>query len=235
MQNQITILKRATIKKASADYGVNPGDIVYLIKGSTGKVYMTTLRRTKKHSCLCAGFTHRKKCYHIDHLRGIENARWEAEHSYRMSDEVHAKLASIAHEAIIETPEIEEEVTELKDIASAPEIIGHEAIEEVPAPPCKGNLHSQPQTAEMPAWLAMLPSRREKVNPALVEDAKKEVLLEEEIARRLSILKADKIDSLRWIASKRGLTIKSRKKIDYINAIISSIRLELEREYGLAA
>jgi hypothetical protein len=98
--------------------------------------------------------------------------------------------------------------------------------------PAKGT-DVQPMTA--PATVAEIKARKNKVSSAEVEEAKKEVIVEEEIARRLKLLKSGKIDSLRWIAKNRGLDIKSRKKIDFINAIISSIRMELERAHGIAA
>lgn len=93
MEKQISVLKRAEIKKASNDYNVIPGDLVCIVKGSTGNVYVTTLRRNKQHTCTCPA---RKECYHIKALRVLENARYDAEKAYHMSDAVYAKLASIA-------------------------------------------------------------------------------------------------------------------------------------------
>lgn len=57
--------------------------------------------------------------------------------------------------------------------------------------------------------------------------------VEQEIARLLSVYQSYKIDTLRHRASKRGIDIKSRKRVDFINAILSSDRLMLEREYCL--
>lgn len=58
-------------------------------------------------------------------------------------------------------------------------------------------------------------------------------MVEQEISRLLSIYKTYKISDLRYRASKRGIDIKSRKRVDFINAILSSDRLMLEREYCL--
>jgi hypothetical protein len=88
-----------------------------------------------------------------------------------------------------------------------------------------------------PATVAEVKARKNKVaaNQCEVEEAKQEILLEEKIAHQLSLLKSAKMDSLRYKAKCRGLDIKSRKRIDFINAIISSIRLDLERVHGIAA
>lgn len=58
-------------------------------------------------------------------------------------------------------------------------------------------------------------------------------MVDQEISRRLALLKTSRIDTLRYIASKRGIDIKSRKRVDFINAIIGSVKLELERKYCL--
>lgn len=77
----------------------------------------------------------------------------------------------------------------------------------------------------------------ESVAPVVQTEETAEVdgraMVEQEISRLLSIYKTYKISDLRYRASKRGIDIKSRKRVDFINAILSSDRLMLEREYCL--
>jgi hypothetical protein len=77
---EVTVLKRACVTKVNTAYFVNPGDVINLVKNGGGRVYTTILRRSKQHTCTCAGNAlGHKQCYHIKHCVGLENARWEAE------------------------------------------------------------------------------------------------------------------------------------------------------------
>src|SRR4051812_34278885 len=87
----ITILKRAECKKASTSYGVQVGDLIYLVKGDTGNVYVTTLRNDGHHSCTCKST---RKCYHIKGCEKANNARIEA--------------AKVVTPEVVETPEQKE-------------------------------------------------------------------------------------------------------------------------------
>lgn len=233
MERQVTVVVRASFKKVSEEYNVIPGDIVCIVKGSTGNVYTTTLRRNKQHTCTCpANVLAGHMCYHIQYARTLENARYAAENEYVMSDALHAKLASIAtaEQEITTTEESQTpfESETVQPVESNPEVVGV--------------LNGQPQSAEMPAWLAILPSRQQKKvevhvveRQAQIEQAKKEIILENEIACRLKILKNEKMEGLKKIALSRNLTVASRKKADYIQAIIADIRNDLEAEMGIAA
>ncbi len=98
MTKEITVLKRAEVKKASESYNVVPGDLICIVKGSTGNTYTTILRRNKQHSCTCPGNAKAHcKCYHIKELVKIENARYDA-----------AKAVKEAERVIAEAPRIEQ-------------------------------------------------------------------------------------------------------------------------------
>jgi hypothetical protein len=72
------------------------------------------------------------------------------------------------------------------------------------------------------------------VSPEITEETS-DIDIEQEVAHQLSLLKSAKIDSLRWIAYKRGIVIKSRTRKALIDAIIASVRAKLEQKEAIAA
>jgi hypothetical protein len=114
MTKEITVLKRAEVKKASESYNVVPGDLICIVKGSTGNTYTTILRRNKQHSCSCPGHTHHRKCYHVTQLKAIENARYDAakavKEAERVIAEAHEEVGQIAPTQKDQTPLIVETV-----------------------------------------------------------------------------------------------------------------------------
>lgn len=78
-QRELTVLKRAVCKKASTSYGVQAGDLIFLVKNDKEDVYTTILRNTGKHTCTCQGnASFGRKCYHIKHVECQENIRRES-------------------------------------------------------------------------------------------------------------------------------------------------------------
>ena len=76
---ELTVLKRAEVKKASTAYGVQAGDLICLVKNDKEDVYTVTLRNTGKHTCTCkANASFGRKCYHIKHVECQENIRRES-------------------------------------------------------------------------------------------------------------------------------------------------------------
>lgn len=75
----LTILKRAEIKKASRDYSVQPGDLIFIVKTDKEDIYTTTLRNNGKPSCTCkANACFGRKCYHITYCECQTNYRRES-------------------------------------------------------------------------------------------------------------------------------------------------------------
>jgi hypothetical protein len=76
---ELTVLKRAEVKKASTSYAVAKGDLICLVKNDKEDVYTVTLRNTGKHTCTCkANASFGRKCYHIKHVECQENIRRES-------------------------------------------------------------------------------------------------------------------------------------------------------------
>lgn len=75
-QKTVTVLARYFIKAT--------GSICCLVKNGEGKQYCVTLNRNKQHTCTCAAYTKaHKTCYHVEHIREIENARAARENAAR--------------------------------------------------------------------------------------------------------------------------------------------------------
>jgi hypothetical protein len=75
----VTVLVRYEIKQDYAPKGLHKGDVVLYVRNGEGKCYYTTLRRNKAHSCSCRGNAEfSKRCYHIDQMVQVENARYAA-------------------------------------------------------------------------------------------------------------------------------------------------------------
>jgi hypothetical protein len=77
-QRELTVLKRAECKKASKAYGVQAGDLIFLVKNDKEDVHETILRNNGKHSCTCKAGTFGRKCYHITYCEGQANIRRES-------------------------------------------------------------------------------------------------------------------------------------------------------------
>lgn len=163
MERQITVVKRAEVKKANESYNVVPGDIICVVKGSTGNVYVTTLRRNKQHTCTCKGNAlGHYECYHIKNLKALENARYAAEKVYVMSDALHAKLSSIAFVEQVINYEKRQILESVPAQQQSPEVSGPKVRKQGDKLVKTPVLNSAPQSTQMPAWLAILPSRQKK-------------------------------------------------------------------------
>jgi hypothetical protein len=76
---EITILKRAEVKKASAAYNVNPGDVIHIVKGEKNSIHVVTLRNNGHNSCTCVGNAqYDRHCYHLKGCEHANNAHIEA-------------------------------------------------------------------------------------------------------------------------------------------------------------
>lgn len=129
------------------------GIVTYAVRSSNGKdIYCTTFIEGKASGCSCP--SHTGSCYHRTQLAALEAARKAVApvvatpvevapvQEYRMSEGVYAKLAVIAGE---------------KQQALEPKQTIRAKVNDVGQ---RGNLNGAAQTTQMPAWLAILPSRQ---------------------------------------------------------------------------
>jgi membrane protein involved in colicin uptake len=130
-ERPVAVLKRAEIKRASSSgYAVNPGDIICLVKGESGNVHTTTLRRNKKHTCTCEGNARwHRQCYHIKAMVKAENARWEAERNHEASVAAHQAERAEADRIAAEAKVIEEaRQVAATELAKAGEVVAEAAV-----------------------------------------------------------------------------------------------------------
>jgi hypothetical protein len=76
---ELTVLKRAEVKKASTAYGVQPGDLIFLVQNDQEDVHVVTCRNNGNNTCTCKGNAQfHKKCYHITFCLNQTNIRRES-------------------------------------------------------------------------------------------------------------------------------------------------------------
>ena len=183
---------------------------MYVVKGDTGNAHVVTLRRNKKHTCTCEGnAVWKRQCYHIKHCVIDANTC----HAAKV-----AATKPVVAQQVIETPAqpvvVTPNVAEPQYHIMSPDVYAKLASlsEEKP-------VEAVEETQSVPEVVV--------ASPVITEEAS-DLDIEQEIARQLSLLKSAKIDSLRYIAFKRGINVKSRTRKGLIDAIIASAREKLE-------
>jgi len=174
---EVTILKRAEIKKASIAYNVNPGDLVFLIKNDKKDVHVVTIRNNGHNTCTCTGNAQfNRNCYHIKECEKVTNKRindakmtleekeakeWDA-YKVALAKKLAAQFMSTqVVEQIVEQQHVVETVAQT--VVSLPETLqGRAKVCRVKGDPIpRGELNGALQSA---GSLMILPSRQVKAS-----------------------------------------------------------------------
>jgi len=180
--------------------------------------------------CSCSKFAHKQSCEHVEIVQSFWNRIYKT--SIAKASEKALEQAMDASDAIEQSYE---------EVAISEQIIickkDQTPLTVVPAPvatpPKVPVLNGQSQSAQMPKWLSILPSRQvvQKIevfmdHQSQVEEAKKEILFEEKMERHLVSLKKSTLKSLKALAESREVSVAGRLKQNYIDAILDDIRRE---------
>ena len=127
------------------------GIVTYLVRASDGEsTYCTTLVQGKASGC--SRKSRKDRCYHRTQLEALEASRKPvAPKATKQDDNMSVQVA---------TPMVVEEYRMAKGVLEKLAAIAKPKIKDIAT---MGNLNGTQQTGEMPAWLAILPSRRQQV------------------------------------------------------------------------